>query len=125
MQANENARQDKIMVDRWFFEQVAYLAKSLKEADLLQDTALVAGNCASDGAGHSMERNAYVIVGSCGGYLNTGRALKFGSALGGGNGHPHNGVLVGLANAMGEGLGFDGSKFGVPELAKELPGMHG
>lgn len=126
MGGDEGARQDKIMVDQWFFQQSAYLAQQLKDAQLLNDTALVISNCASTGAGHSFERNAYIVVGSCGGYFKTGRMLKFGSALAnGGKGHPHNGMLVGIANAMGQDMGFDGSQFGVPELATELPGLRG
>jgi hypothetical protein len=128
---SEQNRRDKIRVDTWYVEQAAYLAGLLAgtpegNGSMLDHTALVVTN----GMGHNHNSNTvpYVVLGSCGRYFKTGRFLKCGSAVGvegpperSRRGAPHNGLLVALANAMG----VDGSRFGVPEHARELPGLRG
>lgn len=118
----------KIRVDQWFFEQVAYLVKQLAETPegggtMLDNTAVVITN--SMGRNHESDITPFIIVGSCGGYFKRlGRYLKYGDFASNRNarrGVHHNGVLVAVANAMGA----DGSKFGEPSLAKELPGLTG
>lgn len=125
---NADCTRRKILADQWLVSQVAYLAQQLKDTPegdgtMLSSSAVVMTN--SSGYMHSSETVPFVIVGSCGGYFKTGRFLKVGNAmkdgLPQGRGAAHNGVLVGLANAMG----VDGSKFGLPEFATELPGLRG
>ncbi len=90
---------DKDKVDRWYYEQFAYLIgrlKSIKEGDrtILDNTAVVFVNDAGNGGAHNSNRVPWLLAGSCGGYFKNGVALDVGAT-------PNNGLLVALCNAMG------------------------
>jgi hypothetical protein len=124
-------RDEKIVVDRWYFEQVAYLLERFAStpegaSTMLDNTAVVVTN--GMGHNHSMTHVPYMIFGSCGGYFKTGRFLKYGPAKGTDNppglaarGDPHNRLLVSLAAAMD----VDATSFGDKRYAEELSGLRG
>ncbi len=63
---------------------------------------------------HPINRVPWIIAGGASGYFKKGRSLSF-------DGVPHNGVLVGLANA----LDVPTTTFGDPEYGGELVGLRG
>lgn len=84
---------------RWYAEQIAYLARQLAaitegERTLLDNTVMVWGNELSLGNSHSHLEIPFMLLGSAGGHLRTGRYLQFG-------GQPHNRLLTSLLHAMG------------------------
>jgi hypothetical protein len=90
---------DKVKVDTWFMNQVAYVLGSLKGVSdgagtMLDNTAFVAMNSMRTGAGKETVGVPAIMAGSCGGYFKTGRSLSLTNT-------PNNGVLVALGNAMG------------------------
>lgn len=108
----------KNAVDKYFMDTFAYFVDRCKQVPegggtLLDNCALLFANNMGNGAAHSNDRMAWVLAGSCGGYFRTGRYVRQSG------GRPHNGVLVGIANAMGTPV----STFGVPEYGGELPGL--
>jgi hypothetical protein len=97
---------------RWYTEQVAYLVQqlaSITEGDrtLLDNTLLVWGNELSIGNNHSHAEIPFVLLGSAGGQLRTGRYLQLGS-------QPHNRLLISVLQAMG----VDATAFGHPDFAR-------
>jgi Protein of unknown function (DUF1552) len=102
----------KIKADKWFYEQVARLAKGLDEGlegteTALDHSVIVVGNDMAEGASHYVGGLPFVLVGSCGGYFKTGRTAQLGNWAGkqgeywkGDAGVPHNKLLATLANAM-------------------------
>jgi Protein of unknown function (DUF1552) len=95
--ANRNST-EKIVVDTWFMDQVAYAIGRIKDVSdggkpMLDNTALLAMNNMRTGLGEFKGVPA-ILAGSCGGYFKTGRSLKLVST-------PNNGVLIALANAAG------------------------
>jgi hypothetical protein len=102
----------KIKADIWMYEQVARLAANLDGAVEGTETALdhsviVVGNDMNEGSGHYVGGLPFVLVGSCGGYFNTGQTVKLGNWAkktgeywNGDSGVPHNKLLASLANAM-------------------------
>lgn len=105
---------DKDKIDRWYYEQFAYLLgrlKSIKEGDgtLLDNTAVLIVNDAGNGGAHNSDRVPWLLAGACGGYFKTGRALDVGAP-------PNNGVLVALCNAMQ----IPTETFGTKEYGGEL-----
>jgi hypothetical protein len=90
----------------WYAGQIAYLAQQLAavtEGDrtLLDNTVLVWGNELSLGNSHSHTEIPFMLLGSAGGRLRTGRYLQFG-------GQPHNRLLLSLLQTMG----VDATSFG-------------
>jgi hypothetical protein len=106
-------------VNTWYAEQVAYLVAKMDgvvEANgktMLDNSLVIWTNGLGKGNTHTRNDIPYVLLGSAGGYLATGRYLQFNNA--------HNDLLVSILNAMGL---RDEKTFGDPSLCKgPLPGM--
>ncbi len=91
--AHRNAG-EKDQYDTWFHEQVAYTVASMKSANLLPSSALLAMNNMRTGQ-HEYNNVPASMAGSCGGYFGTGRSIKLPANT------AQNGILVSLANAIG------------------------
>jgi len=85
---------EKDQYDTWFQEQVAYSIASMKSANILSSSALLAMNNMRTGQ-HEYNNVPAILAGSCGGYFSTGRSIKLPANT------AQNGILVALANAMG------------------------
>lgn len=90
----------KVIVDTWFFTQVAYLAQKLGTnpeggATTLDNTAIVVLNDMNQGNFHDVTGLPVVIVGSAGGFFKTGVCVQPPSNV------PHNQLLTTLCHAMG------------------------
>lgn len=102
----------------WHAEQLAYLLhrlQSIPEGDgsVLDNTLVLWGNEVSRGNTHSHEQMPFLIVGTAGGALRTGRVLSYDHAS-------HNDLLVSVQNAMG----VPASTFGHPDYCTgPLPGL--
>lgn len=103
----------KIKIDTWYMTQLASLAKQLDETleesgTALDNSVIVLANNMNEGAGHDVTKIPVVIVGSGGGYLKTGRAVRLGNWVGksgtywrmGDSGVPHNKLLATILNAL-------------------------
>jgi len=118
-QSGEHTRR-KIRVEQWFHEQVAYIAEQLEatpegSGTMLDNTLIVITN--DMGINHDSKVQPFTLIGNLDGYFRTGRSLKY--PVSNDMGTAHNQLFVSLANAMG----VDGSKFGAPRYAQELPGL--
>jgi hypothetical protein len=98
-------------INKWYCEQVAYLAKRLSETPepggngtLLDNTLLVWTNELGKGNSHTLDNIPFVLVGN-GLDFRMGRSLKY-------HKEPHNRLLLALANA----IGHDIERFGNPNL---------
>jgi hypothetical protein len=112
--SNEKAQEKLVKINRWYCEQVAYLAKRLADTpepggngSLLDNTLIVWTNELGKGNSHTHDNTPFVLVG---GGLNfkSGRALKY-------NNVPHNRLLMALAH----GFGHNVKSFGNPDYCKE------
>jgi hypothetical protein len=99
---SDTAALDKLTrINRWYAEQLAYLVSKLKEipegesGSLLDNTVVLWGNELARGNSHAQQNVPFVLAGSCGGALRTGRYLKYDGTV------PHNNLLVSVMNAMG------------------------
>ena len=81
-----------------------------RSMNVLDNTVIVWGNELSLGNSHSHSEIPFLLLGSAGGALKTGRYLQFGSV-------PHNRLLVSLLQVMG----VDASSFGHSDFGKEGP----
>jgi hypothetical protein len=117
----------KIIIDTWYMQQLAYLAGALDgtaegSGTMLDNSLIVVGNDMSEGSFHAVNRIPFILVGSAGGALRTGRTVKVGSWAGAtGNywtnattGVPHNKLLASISNLMGVqttsfGTGYSGT----------------
>jgi hypothetical protein len=104
----------KIVIDTWYIDQLAYLAKALDATTetggktVLDNSLIVMGNDMCEGSLHLVAGLPFVLVGSAGGALKTGRTVKVGSwatAAGqywnsGRTGVPHNQLLASISNLM-------------------------
>jgi hypothetical protein len=114
---NDEASQDKLVrINRWFCEQLAYLAKRLDETpepggagSLLDNTLIVWTNELGKGNSHTLDNIPFVLVGG-GLDFKMGRSLKFRRT-------PHNRLLLSLAHGFGHHL----EKFGNPDFCGEGP----
>ncbi len=91
--------QQKTEVNRWYAEQLAYLAsrlESIPEGDgtLLDNTLIVWVNELGRGNAHDRRNMPFVLLGDAQGHFQTGRYLSYA-------GDSHNNLLVSIANAMG------------------------
>jgi hypothetical protein len=110
--------QDKLTrINKWFAEQLAYLAKRLSETpepggqgSLLDNTTIVWTNELGKGNSHTLDNIPFVLVGGGLGFQ-MGRALKFPKV-------PHNRLLVSLAHGMGH-TGLE--RFGNPDYCGDGP----
>jgi len=97
---NEKAQEKLVKINRWYCEQVAYLAKRLSETpepggtgSLLDNTLIVWTNELGKGNSHTMDNIPFVLVGG-GLDFKMGRALKYPKV-------PHNRLLMALAHGFG------------------------
>ncbi|MCA9669577.1 MAG: DUF1552 domain-containing protein [Myxococcales bacterium] len=106
--SNGDAENKLIKINTWYAEQFAYLLNKLDSipegnGTVLDNTVVVWGNELGKGNSHTRRDIPFVLAGSCGGYFQTDRFLKYDK-------DPHNNLLVSLANAMGDPI----STFGNP-----------
>jgi hypothetical protein len=102
---------NKVKIDTWFIEQLAYLAKALDATaegtgTMLDNSLLVMANDMTEGSFHSVTSIPYLMVGSAGGALKTGRIVRVGTWAtktgnywqGGIAGVPQNKLLASISN---------------------------
>lgn len=121
----------KNLIDQWFVKQFATIAEAFKNTPegsgtMLDNSLLVLCNNFSRGASHSYDGTPFVLAGRAGGYLKTGRYLRYGDwgtsrFDGGSKTVPHNGLLVAIANAMDAPV----ETFGDAQYGGELPNIRG
>jgi hypothetical protein len=97
--SNTSAQNKLEQINHFYAEQLAYfLAKldAIPEGDgtVLDNTIVLWCNALAKGNTHSRRDMSFVVAGSGGGYLDTGRLVEF-------DGRQHNDLLVTLANAYG------------------------
>lgn len=97
---NEKAQEKLVKINRWYCEQVAYLAKRLSETpepggtgSLLDNTTIVWTNELGKGNSHTQDNVPFVLVGG-GLDFKSGRSLKYPKV-------PHNRLLMALAHGFG------------------------
>jgi hypothetical protein len=99
------AAQEKLtQINVWYAQQLAYLLGKLDsyregERTLLDNTAVLWCNEVGKGNNHAHRDLPFLLAGSCGGHFRTGRFVDY--QANGAAGHPHNNLLVSLAQAMG------------------------
>ncbi len=121
----------KTVIDTWYMQQLAYLAGKLDaipegSGTLLDNSLIVMGNDMCEGSLHLVAGVPFILVGSAGGALRTGRTVKVGSwatATGdywnsGRTGVPHNQLLASISNFMDVpvssfGTGYTGTLAGL------------
>ena len=112
------ARAQLVARHRWYVEQIARLLDRLAaipegNGSVLDNTLLVWGSEIGTGNSHSHENIPFLVAGSAGGALRTGRFLNFG-------GRSHAELLVSILNAMG----LESQTFGHPDfVAGPLSGL--
>jgi hypothetical protein len=113
---DEAAQAALTKINKWYAEQLAYLAKRLEETpepdgqgSLLDNTLIVWTNELGQGNSHTRNNIPFVLVGG-------GLDFKMGRALNA-KGVPHNRFLMSLAHGFGHRIG----KFGNQELSAEGP----
>lgn len=109
--SNKKSQESLIKINKWYAEQMAYLAKRLAETpepggggSLLDNTLLVWTNELGKGNSHTLNDIPFVLVGN-GLDFRMGRSLKYKHV-------PHNRLLLALANGMGHHI----ERFGNPNL---------
>jgi hypothetical protein len=118
---SDRESQDKLTrINRWYCEQMAYLAKRLAETpepggkgSLLDNTLIVWTNELGKGNSHTLDNIPFVLVGN-GLDFRMGRSVKYPKL-------PHNRLLLSLAHGMGHRL----KSFGNPNFCGEgvLPNL--
>jgi hypothetical protein len=105
------SQQKLIKINKWYCEQMAYLAKRLAETpepggggSLLDNTLIVWTNELGKGNSHTLNDIPFVLVGN-GLDFKMGRSVKYKKV-------PHNRLLLAFANGMGHHI----EKFGNPNL---------
>ncbi|HEY0983474.1 DUF1552 domain-containing protein [Schlesneria sp. T3-172] len=108
---DEKSQEKLTRINKWYAEQVAYLAKRLAETpepggsgSLLDNTLIVWTNELGKGNTHTLDDIPFVLVGN-GLDFKMGRSLKFG-------GTPHNRLLMSLAHGFGHRI----DRFGNPDF---------
>src|SRR5436190_5115780 len=111
---NKEAVQKLVNINKWYCEQLAYLAKRLSETPepggagtLLDNTLIVWTNELGKGNSHTLDNIPFVLVGG-GLDFKTGRSLKY-------NKVPHNRLLMAFAH----GFGHTVKTFGNPNFCKD------
>jgi hypothetical protein len=108
---NVAASMDQLtQINRWYAQQLAYLLGKMDQivepgGTLLDNSLVLWGNELTKGNVHSHGDAAFVLAGSAGGYLQTGRNLSYQGNV------PHNNLLVSVLNAMD----VPATTFGKPE----------
>ena len=100
---NEKAQEKLVKINKWYCEQVAYLAKRLSETPepggsgtLLDNTLIVWTNELGEGNSHSLDNIPFVLVGGGLGFK-MGRSLKYPKVA-------HNRLLMALAHGFGHNV---------------------
>ena len=114
---DEQETQKKLtQIDRWYCEQLAYMAQRLSETpepggggSLLDNTTIVWTNELGQGNSHSLDNIPFVLVGGALDFR-MGRSLRFGDV-------PHNRLLLSLAHAFGHHI----QQFGNPDYCAAGP----
>ena len=103
-------------INKWYCEQMAYLAKRLSETpepggkgSLLDNTTIVWTNELGQGNSHTLNNIPFILVGNGLGFK-MGRSLKFPKVA-------HNRLLM----AMAHGFGHRVTKFGNPDYCGDGP----
>ena len=114
--SNEEVQKQLTRINKWYCEQMAYLAKRLAETpepggngSLLDNTTIMWTNELGKGNSHTPDNVPFVLVGG-GLDFKTGRSLKLPMVA-------HNRLLLSLAHGMGHPL----EKFGNPKFCEEGP----
>ena len=114
--SNKDAQAKLIKINKWFAEQMAYLAKRLAETpepggpgSLLDNTTIVWTNELGKGNSHTLNDIPFVMVGGGLGFK-TGQALKFPRVA-------HNRLLLSLAHGFGHHI----KTFGNPDFCGDGP----
>jgi hypothetical protein len=112
--SNLPAQEKLVKINRWYCEQVAYLAKRLAETpepggpgSLLDNTLIVWTNELGKGNSHTLDNIPFVLVGG-GLDFKMGRSLKYGKV-------PHNRLLMAFAHAFGHEI----KTFGNPSFCRD------
>ena len=108
--SDDQAQAALTLINTWYAERFAGLIERLKryeveDGTLFDQSLLLWCNELGKGNTHSREKAPYVIAGSAGGALRTGRFLRYPA------GTPHNDLLLSLLHT----LGIEDSSFGNPE----------
>jgi hypothetical protein len=113
---SNRAAQDKLIrINKWYAEQLAYLATKLASTPdpsggtLLDNTLIVWTNELGKGNSHTLDNIPFVMVGNGMGFR-MGRSLKYGKVA-------HNRLLLALAHGMGHPI----TTFGKPEFCEGGP----
>ena len=113
---DQEAQRKLTRIDRWYCEQLAYLAQRLAETpepggngSLLDNTLIVWTNELGQGNSHTLDNVPFVLIGN-GLNFQMGRSLKFAD-------QPHNRLLMSLAHGFGHHL----TEFGNTEYCKAGP----
>ena len=113
---DEKSQEKLTTINKWYAEQVAYLAKRLAETpepggggSLLDNTLIVWTNELGKGNSHTLDNIPFVLVGN-GLDFKMGRSLKFGKV-------PHNRFLMSLAHGFGHRI----DRFGNPDFCSVGP----
>ncbi len=118
--SNAKAQEKLTKINKWFAEQLAYLAKRLRDTpepggggSMLDNTLIVWTNELGQGNSHTMDNVPFVLVGN-GLDFKMGRAVKHKKLA-------HNRLLMSLAHGFGHRI----DKFGNPDYCKDgvLPGL--
>ena len=103
-------------INKWYCEQLAYLAKRLSETpepggggSLLDNTTIMWTNELGKGNSHTLDNIPFVLVGNGLGFK-MGRSLKYTKV-------PHNRLLLSLAHGMGHTI----TRFGNPDYCGDGP----
>jgi hypothetical protein len=113
---NEKAVEKLTKINKWYCEQMAYLAKRLSETpepggqgSLLDNTLIIWTNELGKGNSHTLDNIPFVLVGN-GLDFKMGRSLKLPKV-------PHNRLLLALAHGFGHRI----TKFGNPDFCGAGP----
>jgi len=114
--SDDESQEKLIKINRWFCEQLAYLARRLADmpepggaGSLLDNTTIIWTNELGKGNSHTLNDIPFVLVGGGLGFR-MGRSLKLGGA-------PHNRLLLSLAHSFGHEI----DQFGNPDFCGAGP----
>ncbi|ADB16944.1 protein of unknown function DUF1552 [Pirellula staleyi DSM 6068] len=114
--SNEKSQEKLTKINKWYCEQMAYLAQRLAETpepggpgSLLDNTTIVWTNELGKGNSHTLDNIPFVLVGG-GLDFRMGRSVKMGRV-------PHNRLLLSMAHSFGHHL----TTFGNPDFCGDGP----
>jgi hypothetical protein len=114
---DEDSQKKLIAINKWYCEQMAYLARRLAETpepggdgSLLDNTLILWTNELGKGNSHTQDNIPWVLVGGGAGFK-MGRSLKYTNRV------PHNRLLMALAHGYGHRI----DKFGNPDYCGDGP----